>query len=232
MLAVLVVGASDGGADPTSGRPASRSKARRPSGRCSHSGRGGTLGTHFCTGSVVHSPEGDVVLTAAHCLTGRAPGTIAFVPAYRDGEAPYGVWTVSRVYVDGTWTANGSTDHDFAFLVVSRTGAGSSLEALTGAERLGVDAPSSRRFDVVGYPDLDDAPVGCVDLLLLFSPTQLQFDCGGYTDGVSGSPLVAGLDPVTGVGTVVGVIGGYEQGGDTPSISYNSAVRRQRRGAV
>src|SRR5271166_5210013 len=31
---------------------------------------GGTL--HSCTGSVVHSTGGDLVLTAAHCLSGRS----------------------------------------------------------------------------------------------------------------------------------------------------------------
>ena len=30
-------------------------------------------------------------------------------------------------------------------------------------------------------------------------------------------------DPTTGLGTVVGVIGGYEQGGNTPSVSYAAA---------
>lgn len=28
------------------------------------------------------------------------------------------------------------------------------------------------------------------------------------------------MDPATGNGTVVGVIGGYQQGGDSPAVSY------------
>ena len=43
---------------------------------------------------------------------------------------------------------------------------------------------------------------------------QLEFDCGGYTDGTSGGPFLADVNPTTGQGTVIGVIGGYEQGGD------------------
>jgi hypothetical protein len=30
------------------------------------------------------------------------------------------------------------------------------------------------------------------------------------------------VHPATGLGTVIGVIGGYEQGGDTPSVSYSA----------
>ncbi|RAG80356.1 serine protease, partial [Streptacidiphilus pinicola] len=45
---------------------------------------------HFCTASVVHSPGGDVVATAAHCLSDPAngspnPSTVVFAPGYHDG---------------------------------------------------------------------------------------------------------------------------------------------------
>ena len=43
---------------------------------------GGQLGQHFCTASVVDSPVGDLVITAAHCLQGKQPGQVAFVPEY------------------------------------------------------------------------------------------------------------------------------------------------------
>src|SRR5262250_1511468 len=41
----------------------------------------GRLGTHFCTATVVHSPHGDLAVTAAHCLSGTSR-PIAFVPGY------------------------------------------------------------------------------------------------------------------------------------------------------
>src|ERR1700684_117423 len=55
----------------------------------------GKLGSHFCTASVVDSPAGDMLVTAAHCLTGyslTAPAGIAFVPGYSQGATPYGIW--------------------------------------------------------------------------------------------------------------------------------------------
>jgi hypothetical protein len=53
------------------------------------------------------------------------------------------------------------------------------------------------------------------------SASQLEFDCDGYTGGTSGSPWVTGFDPRTRSGTIVGVIGGYQEGGDSPSVSYS-----------
>jgi hypothetical protein len=33
-----------------------------------------------------------------------APADLAFVPGY-DGTAPYGVWTVTRIFVDSAWAS-------------------------------------------------------------------------------------------------------------------------------
>jgi hypothetical protein len=65
-------------------------------------------------------------------------------------------------------------------------------------------------------------PVTCVNQASRQSATQLRFDCGGYTDGTSGSPWVTNFNARTASGIIVGVIGGYQQGGYTPAISYSS----------
>jgi hypothetical protein len=46
-------------------------------------------------------------------------------------------------------------------------------------------------------------------------------DCDGYADGTSGGPFLAQVSKATGRGTVIGVIGGDQQGGDTPDVSYS-----------
>jgi V8-like Glu-specific endopeptidase len=177
------------------------------------------LGRHFCTASVVDSPHGDLVLTAAHCVTRVAPAAMVFVPGYHGGKAPYGVWTVTRVIMNPNWISSAAPADDFAFLVV-RSPARGRVENITGGERLGVAQPSGQMVQVVGYPDGADAPILCRNRANRYSPSQLEFDCGGFTDGTSGGPLLAAVDPSTGAGTVIGVIGGYEQGGYTPDVSY------------
>ena len=180
----------------------------------------GQLGTHFCTASVVDSPEGDLIVTAAHCLKGRTPSQVAFVPGYSRGLEPFGVWTVSRIIEDQSWISAADPDDDFAFLVVHQTGAGGGIQERTGGEAVGTDVPVGRTVNVAGYPDNQDGMISCENTATQFSPTQYQFDCGGFTDGTSGSPLLADVDTPGGGGTVIGVIGGYQQGGDTPSVSY------------
>src|ERR1022692_413840 len=102
---------------------------------------GGQLADHFCTASVVHSRGGDLLITAAHCLTGRpiGRGGIVFVPAFHDGEAPYGAWRITAVFVDSAWSSRHDPDDDVAFLQAGRPG--SQIEQATGAERLGIGLP-------------------------------------------------------------------------------------------
>ena len=182
---------------------------------------GGQLRRHFCTGSVVDSPPGDLVITAAHCVSGLKPGQIAFVPGYRGGLAPYGVWLTSAVLSDSTWQASKDPDHDVAFLVVHRTGSSDRIQDLTGGEQLGIGWPPRAWVDVIGYPDGTEQPISCQNESKPLGTTGMEFDCGGYTDGTSGGPFLGRVNPSTGDGTVIGVIGGYEQGGDIASVSYS-----------
>jgi V8-like Glu-specific endopeptidase len=178
----------------------------------------GQLGKHFCTGSVVDSPAGDLVITAAHCLINRAASQVDFIPEYAHGKGPYGVWTATKIIEDPEWTSFGDPDDDFAFLVVHKPGSKAAIQTLTGGEVLGVGARAGWTVRVAGYPDTLDAPITCENPARDFSPTQFEFDCGGFTNGTSGSPLLATAGPLG--ETVIGVIGGYQQGGLTPSVSY------------
>jgi V8-like Glu-specific endopeptidase len=181
---------------------------------------GGGLGKHFCTASVVDSPGGDLVITAAHCVTRRAQGTMAFVPGYHTGHKPYGIWPVKQVIADRDWLSSGNPDHDVAFLVVHQPGSGQRIQDLTGAEELGIGWRARAWVHVVGYPDATGEPVTCARRAKPFQAHEMEFDCAGYTDGTSGGPFLARVGG-TGTGIVIGVIGGYEQGGYLPAISYS-----------
>ena len=184
----------------------------------------GGLNQHFCTATVVHSPAGDLVITAAHCVTGTQ-GTLDFVPGYDQGGEPYGVWTVTKVYVDQAWSSSSSQNDDFAFVRVSRPGSSVPIEDVTGAERLDTDLPASRELvQVIGYPNATNQPVTCQNPIKQAMAGQLEFDCDGYTNGTSGGPFLSEIDQVTGQGLVIGVIGGYQQGGDSPQVSYSPVL--------
>jgi len=180
---------------------------------------GGKLGRHFCTASVINSPHGDLVITAAHCVSGTS-GAV-FVPGYDHGPSPYGMWRVTRIYADRSWTSSADPDDDVAFLQVGQPGSIVPIEDVTGAEQLKTGMPARQLVEVIGYPDATGTPIACRNWTREPMPDQLEFDCGGYTDGTSGGPFLADVNPQTAQGTVIGVIGGYQQGGLTPQISYS-----------
>jgi len=109
-----------------------------------------------------------------------------------------------------------------AFLRMSQPGSSVPIEDLTGAEALKTGTPARQLVEVIGYPDSGNQPITCRNWTREPMWRQLEFDCGGYTNGTSGGPFLADVNPLTGQGTVIGVIGGYEQGGLTPQISYSS----------
>jgi V8-like Glu-specific endopeptidase len=180
---------------------------------------------HFCTAAVVQSKHGDLAITAAHCMQGRPLGPksrVTFAPEYHDGKFPYGQWVVRKDYVDRNWRLHHDPNDDVAFLLIGQSGG--PIQKRTGGERLETNVTLPQTVRVIGYPDSADLPITCIAparKLHLKGYRQMVFVCGGYTDGTSGGPF---LIPATATSPtkLIGVIGGYQQGGDTPSISYSS----------
>ncbi|MFJ2608003.1 trypsin-like peptidase domain-containing protein [Streptomyces sp. NPDC091279] len=173
-------------------------------------------GGHFCTASVVHSPHRNLVVTAAHCLDGDDGGKGAlFVPAYRNGRAPYGVWTVRRVFLPDGWAKGQDEDSDVAFAVLAdRDGKG--VEDFVGGNRFVTGTTTgATAVTITGYPNSREVPISCTNKPVAHSSTQQRVDCPDFPGGTSGSPWV------NGDGSVVGVLGGHEQGGSTDDISYS-----------
>lgn len=190
---------------------------------------GAGMKAHFCTASVVHSPQHDLLLTAAHCRRGS---DFAFVPQYTKGATrqPYGTWAVDKVYSDSRWTLTGrGSDFDFAFVKLRPNAEGKQVEDVTGANRLAATPSWHNQVTVVGYPnDGDDPdpgnrPVACTTMTSRLSDDlhQLRIDCGGFYGGTSGSPWLTDYNPLTGTGKVVGLIGGEGGGGPNDRISYS-----------
>ncbi|KUM92651.1 hypothetical protein AQI88_30740 [Streptomyces cellostaticus] len=181
----------------------------------------------YCTGSVVHTAARDIVLTAGHCGRGleRATHRI-FVPQYRSGRSatqqPYGVFPVSRMYIDPRYTANTkkpTSDLDLAFAQVDRNNRGK-VEAVTGALTFTPVTNYTHRVTVIGYPGSDSVnpkhqAIRCpVTTSRLSGFRQMRMACKGFYGGVSGGPWIEGYNRTTGTGKVIGNTGGYFGGGN------------------
>ncbi|NJC69396.1 trypsin-like serine protease [Planosporangium thailandense] len=182
-------------------------------------------GDHFCTASVISSPHGNLLVTAAHCIHGGRDGgyrsDLAFVPGYHDGVRPYGTWSITAAFVDPQWADSSDPDLDVGFLTVAPR-QGRQIADVVGANRLLTSQGFANIVTVVGYPAEQETPIACTNHTVMHSPSQLRFDCAGYSGGTSGGPWLANYDPQTGTGDVIGVIGGYEKGGDTDDVSYTA----------
>lgn len=187
---------------------------------------------HFCTASVVASPAENLVLTAAHCISGTGTN-IVFVPGYRNGRRPYGTWTVTAAYVDLRWDADHDPRFDYALLTVAKLrihGRLRELQKVVGADTL-VDGHGYRSKTLVpGYArGFDDTPLRCVNVTHPYvrprdPPREVfpEFDCHGYVSGTSGSPWIIDFRPAKGTGDVDGVIGGLREGGCFEYTSFTS----------
>jgi V8-like Glu-specific endopeptidase len=185
-----------------------------------------TTGTqpHFCTASVVRSKQENLVLTAAHCVYDSSyVSNIEFVPAYHDGKQPYGAWPVQVIVVAAGWRRSHDPNLDFAFLAVSPpAGVMHPIQQVTGGLRLGTSLGYGHPIEVIGYNDSDDTPIKCATSSFKFEADQMKFFCRDYQNGTSGGPWIIGYHGRTGTGTVFGVIGGYQLGGNHPWASYSA----------
>ncbi|MEU8972370.1 trypsin-like peptidase domain-containing protein [Streptomyces monashensis] len=177
-------------------------------------------GGHLCTASVVHSPRRDLIVTAAHCV-GDTGTDLVFVPGYRDGHAPYGVWKLGHRYLPGSWTQDQDEDSDLAFATVDEQ-EGKAIEDVVGANRFTPGTPTgATAVTVIGYPGSRETPISCTNKPTSRSSTQQRIDCPAFTHGTSGSPWI------NNEGQVVGVLGGYDAGGDTADVSYSVTLGSQ-----
>ena len=169
-------------------------------------------GPHFCSASVVHSTTHDLVLTAAHCVFGTG-FTIEFAPGFHDGQSPYGVWDVRRIYIPAAWKSSQDPRYDVAILKMAPRG-GRHIEDVVGAAPLGRPVAGAQ-VTVDGYPaGSGGEAITCTNTLYL-TDGYPSFNCHGYVDGVSGGPWYIGSQ-------VVGVTGGLHQGGCTEATSYSA----------
>jgi hypothetical protein len=173
------------------------------------SSKNGQPVSHFATAFVVTSKSGNILMSAAHILQNRNAADLLFIPGYAQGQSPHGVWPVSEAYVTDAWKKEQSIDDDFCFLKLHANiqGTVGSLSLLTGA------VPQT--CEVIGYPAGLKGPVHATVPAAWYLPRQqLTFNCGGYPNGTSGSPWIV-------KNSAYGLIGGYQQGGDSPATSYS-----------
>lgn len=110
---------------------------------------------YVCSGAAVLSANESVVWTAGHCVN-EGPGAFyknfLFVPAYRDGSAPYGKFAGSTLLTTSGWQASGEWGVDAGAAVVGVNGSGQTLSDAVDEAPLAFGAPRSQSYKIYGYP--------------------------------------------------------------------------------
>jgi hypothetical protein len=115
-----------------------------------------TLGgvDYVCSGTALLSGNKSVVWTAGHCVN-EGPGDFAtswaFVPAYKDGSAPFGVFSATNLYTTSAWGNGGDFSYDEGAAVVGPAN-GRSLTDAVGGRGISFSYNRSQHYQSHGYP--------------------------------------------------------------------------------
>ena len=174
----------------------------------------GASDLHTCTGSVLNSSSGNLILTAAHCLAAGSPTT--FAPGFNDRPGSAGMWNIDAVYLDPQWVTKQDPRADFAIARVTRPD-GASLQNVVGPGLTLGTAPSAGTVvSVIGYPlSVGGSPIGCHGETSTAAAGFPSVKCAGMIAGTSGAPWRSGT-------SVVGLIGGLNGGGCEENVSYSA----------
>jgi V8-like Glu-specific endopeptidase len=152
---------------------------------------------------------------------------------------PYGFFPVTSLFVDPRYRPSPPgatvTDLDFAFARLGRDSSNRRIEDVTGALTVRATPGYHNTVTVIGYPGSAHNPqhraiICTVPTSRLSGYRQMQMICGGYYNGVSGSPWIAHYNAATHTGQVIGEVGGRGGGGndsDDDWVSYSPIYDRQ-----
>jgi V8-like Glu-specific endopeptidase len=214
----------DAGTLPGTARPVSPSTGVRYSGGGPVAATTGVLyvtiagSDYACSGSVVRSLSRDLVVTAGHCVHGGPGGAFAqnvvFVPGFRYGTAPYGLWAARYLTTTAAWAVRRDFEADTGFVLLN-TRRGNHVQQVVGAQDIAFNAARDATQYVFGYPKLPpfngDTLVYCAGTPTSdpYGGTSLGLRCS-MTGGASGGPWLTGLGTQRpGYGAVDAVISFY-----------------------
>ena len=161
-----------------------------------------TLGglNYVCSGTSVKSKTKSLVVTAGHCTYSEADGyasNFMFAPAYKNGDTPFGEWSMTRIKATSQWEASEDIRYDVGMATMAKL-EGNKLGKVVGFRRITFNKSRNVRFDAFGYPAEDpydgermyrcDSPAEGTDNQQK-NPKPTRIDCD-MTGGSSGGGWV------------------------------------------
>ncbi|MBQ0849437.1 hypothetical protein J8N05_14625 [Streptomyces sp. BH-SS-21] len=175
-------------------------------------------GTFTCSATVANSANGSVVLTAGHCVVDGRTGEVyrnwVFIPAYKNGNRPYGTFTANKLFHTKRYvTSRANANWDFGFARLSKHN-GRTVKRIVGAQGIKFNHANGQKVHSFGYGG--SAAEGSGERLNHCTgkehrdtgrpdSTMWGIDCV-QTGGSSGGGFLADFRPATGKGVLIGNI--------------------------
>lgn len=159
-----------------------------------------------CSGNAVNSANGDVVVTAGHCVKfeGQWATNWVFVPGYDHGDKPFGEWPAGTLMATQQWDSSEDINHDVGMAVVNERN-GQSLTDVVGGQGIAFNATRGQQMYSFGYP----AAPPYDGESLIYCSGEVRDDILGSNDqgmtcdmtgGSSGGPWFLDFDESAGAG--------------------------------
>ncbi|MEV5320219.1 peptidase [Streptomyces sp. NPDC052687] len=167
--------------------------------------------TASCSGNAVTSQNASTVITAGHCVKyqGSWHTNWVFVPAYDNGNAPYGQWTATKTLTTPQWEASEDINHDIGAAVVAPLN-GQRLTSVVGAQGIQFNGGYNKPMYAFGFPAA--SPYDGSKLIYCSGNSSRDFLLSqdhslacNMTGGSSGGPWFTGFSEATGQGLQVSV---------------------------
>ncbi|MGH3646685.1 MAG: trypsin-like serine peptidase [Micromonosporaceae bacterium] len=160
-----------------------------------------------CSGTAVTSTNKSTVITAGHCvkLDGAWHTNWAFVPAYDNGNKPYGTWTARKTFATPQWVASEDINYDVGAAAVNQLN-GQHLTDAVGGQGVAFNQARNQAMYAFGYPAA--SPYDGSKLIYCSGNTFDAFISDGIgmtcdmTGGSSGGGWFLSFSESTGAGTV------------------------------
>jgi len=170
-----------------------------------------------CSASVVSSNSNDLIVTAGHCVYDTTEkewfinNNWVFIPAYSNGNKPYGTWGARRMMVQQPWISSADYNYDVAFVALGTVNQ-KHIQTVVGSQGIGFNQPRSAYIYSFGYPvniDSGDYLESCSGTTQQSQYTQSEYvgqalpcDMG---HGCSGGPWLQNFNTATGIGYITSV---------------------------
>lgn len=177
-------------------------------------------GNFICSAAAINSKSKSVVSTAGHCLHGGGAGgewasNWVFVPGYKSGKKPKGMFAATNGFAMQDWVDNGASptgfNRDFAFARLGKNAKRQTVVGAVGGNGLTVGGEYGLNLRIFGYPG--NIASGEVQKTCVKKSEKVDWEgfsfravagCG-FGGGSSGGPWVTGYNAKTDVGQLRGI---------------------------